>query len=50
MMEMNNGRSFAGFTELRIYGDTEGHYTEVCGDPKMWFPMRVCKEDVILIK
>ena len=41
MMETNNGRSFAGFTELRIYGDTMGRDTTMCGDPKSWFPMRV---------
>lgn len=50
MMEMNNGRSFAGFTELRIYGDTEGHDTEVCGDPKMWFPMRVTYQREMKVK
>ena len=50
MMETNNGRSFAGFTELRIYGDTVGHDTEVCGDPKIWFPMRVTYQREMKVK
>ena len=49
-METNNGRSFAGFTELRIYGDTVGHDTEVCGDPKIWFPMRVTYQREMKVK
>ena len=49
-METNNGRSFAGFTELRIYGDTEGRDTEVCGDPKIWFPMRVTYQREMKVK
>lgn len=50
MVETNNGRSFAGFTELRIYGDTLGHGTEVCGDPKIWFPMRVTYQREMKVK
>ena len=50
MVETNNGRSFAGFTELRIYGDTVGHDTEVCGDPKIWFPMRVTYQREMKVK
>ena len=49
-METNNGRSFAGFTELRIYGDTVGHDTERCGDPKIWFPMRVTYQREMKVK
>lgn len=50
MVETNNGRSFAGFTELRIYGDTVGHDTEVCGDPRIWFPMRVTYQREMKVK
>ena len=50
MMETNNGRSFAGFTELRIYGDTEGRDTERCGDPRIWFPMRVTYQREMKVK
>ena len=49
-METNNGRSFAGFTELRIYGDTVGRDTERCGDPKIWFPMRVTYQREMKVK
>ena len=49
-METNNGRSFAGFTELRIYGDTVGHDTERCGDPRIWFPMRVTYQREMKVK
>ena len=49
-METNNGRSFAGFTELRIYGDTVGCDTERCGDPKIWFPMRVTYQREMKVK
>ena len=50
MMETNNGRSFAGFTELRIYGDTVGRDTERCGDPRIWFPMRVTYQREMKVK
>ena len=49
-METNNGRSFAGFTELRIYGDTVGRDTERCGDPRIWFPMRVTYQREMKVK
>ena len=50
MVETNNGRSFAGFTELRIYGDMVGRDTERCGDPRIWFPMRVTYQREMKVK
>ena len=41
MMEANDGRCLRSEVGWIRTEDGEGRDTEVCGDPKIWFPMRV---------